>query len=440
MNDKNTLPLFDTMPALRLNQLWRFLLVFIGVVLVQGACRGVEAPLAHLPEMPRDPRILAEIGATAAFTAPHKVEEIRWSADGRWFFTADKYRPLVTQFDAKSGLVQRRIQADMRTLAASAEAIVAFEKLAEGSSTPGRFGCWNLHDLSGRWVVPDVSSVAAVCFSPDGKRVAVSYQTTKAPTKSMLPNGQQRINYSGSQKSQMALLDTAMGKELWRTDVQSLPSALAFVTDNLIVARIHGFEIYDALTGQKSGKLADSRGHTPDPKHMLCDANPRDGTILLAWEGECQMWRVSSAQQTTPLLIVRPDTEGIFRSASLSRADGSVFILTNTEGRIYAPAERGRFRKVTESAWLSAASPAGDLIAMTHGPQVSIVPTTTWTRPVQPAVFEHGVKRMEFNADGTLLAAATCGKNTPLGQILFFDAESYRFAGRLESVDGISSR
>jgi outer membrane protein assembly factor BamB len=41
----------------------------------------------------------------------------------------------------------------------------------------------------------------------------------------------------------MALLDAATGKQLWRTEVKSLPSSIAFATEKLIVAEIYKFEI-----------------------------------------------------------------------------------------------------------------------------------------------------------------------------------------------------
>jgi hypothetical protein len=137
----------------------------------------------------------------------------------------------------------RRIKAEMRSVAASADAIVTFEGGPGDDWKTRRFGCWNLNDLSFRWTVPEVSSVGAICFSPDGKRVAVTYQTTPAPTTRILPNGKQVIQHGGSQKLHMALLDAATGKQLWRTEVKSLPSSIAFATEKLIVAEIYKFEI-----------------------------------------------------------------------------------------------------------------------------------------------------------------------------------------------------
>jgi WD40 repeat protein len=159
--------------------------------------------------------------------------------------------------------------------------------------------------------------------------------------------------------------------------------------------------------------------------------NHHDGTLVLGWEGECQMWKINLASETIPLAVVRPEEGEMFHSASLSRSDGSLFILTTSGGRLYPSAERGRFRKVTERAALSAASPAGNLIAVARGPQLSLVSTTTWKEPLQTALFEHGVKRMEFSPDGTLLAVSTCGNRTALGEILFFDAESCKPVGRV---------
>jgi WD40 repeat protein len=68
---------------------------------------------------------------------------------------------------------------------------------------------------------------------------------------------------------------------------------------------------------------------------------------------------------------------------------------------------------------------------MASGSQTWLVPTATWQRPVSSAPFQNGVKRAEFSPDNTLLGVATCGDNSPVGDLSFFDAEKGRFAGRL---------